>query len=213
MNPPREIPASEPRGANRRLRERRANGFTLIEMLLVLALLVALAAIVWPALDRPLANQRLRRAADQVRAEWIRARTKAITSGEVVAFRFRPNDGAYRVEAKTDSAALSVAFGMAGQTSIDQVRPVAATLPDKVVFLVQEVGADSRAAMLANRDRANSIVEFDWSEPILFFPNGTATAARVVLGGENERCIGLELRALTGDGRVGPVFPLSEMNP
>jgi len=51
---------------------------TLIEVLLVLALLVMLAAMTWPALDRPMADQRLRKAADRVRTAWVRARIDAM---------------------------------------------------------------------------------------------------------------------------------------
>ena len=59
--------AEHPRRARRR-------GVTLVEVLLVLVVLTLIAAIAWPSLQRPFADQRLRDAADMVRAEWASAR-------------------------------------------------------------------------------------------------------------------------------------------
>src|SRR5689334_8654933 len=56
-------------------------GVTLLEVSLVLGLLVVLAAVVWPQLDRPLASERLKRSADQLRADFTKARVAAMESG------------------------------------------------------------------------------------------------------------------------------------
>ncbi|MBN2217459.1 MAG: prepilin-type N-terminal cleavage/methylation domain-containing protein, partial [Pirellulales bacterium] len=61
-------------------------GVTLIELLLVLAILALVAATAWPSLERSLADQRLRDAADTIRAEWQHARAQAMSSG--VAYQF-----------------------------------------------------------------------------------------------------------------------------
>ncbi len=65
-------------------------GFTLLELTLVLALLVVISAMVWPAFEKPLASERLRRGADKVRAEWTRTRVRAMTTGSPHVFRYQP---------------------------------------------------------------------------------------------------------------------------
>src|SRR6185437_3581200 len=84
----------------------RRSAFTLLELLLALSVLVAVAAITWPALERPLASQRLRRAAEQVRTQWIKARTKAISTGETYSFRYEPDTARFRVESQSQEASL-----------------------------------------------------------------------------------------------------------
>ena len=63
--------------------------FTLVEVMLVLALLVVIGALIWPAVKGPFEGQRLRKAGDQVRAEWTRARTRAMKSGRTQVFQFQ----------------------------------------------------------------------------------------------------------------------------
>jgi len=62
-----------------------------MELLLVLAVLVAVAAMAWPAMVGPLETQRLRAGAEMVRVQWMRARVKAIETGRTYVFRFAPN--------------------------------------------------------------------------------------------------------------------------
>ncbi len=205
------------------MRDRRA--FTLLELLLVLALLAMMAAFSWPALRGSMGGQNLRSAGDQVRTSWLRARTKAITSGEAMSFRYQPGTGRYRIEQRTEQqillAAFSASLGGAGQPggggssaaavpSAAPLPPVEDELPEGVSFGDSEVMADSRATRLAAEDRVRSMGDGSWSEAVLFYPDGTATAARVVLVGARGRAIAIELRSLTGDVRVGPIFSVEE---
>jgi prepilin-type N-terminal cleavage/methylation domain-containing protein len=208
------------------MKNRRA--FTLLELLLVLALLAIMAAFSWPALRGSMGGQNLRSAGDQVRTNWLRARTKAITSGEAMSFRYQPGTGRYRIEQRTEQQILLAAFtaspGGAGQpgggassaTAVQSgsppapVPPIEDKLPDGVSFGGSEVMADSRATRLAAEDRVRSMGDGSWSEAVLFYPDGTATAAQVVLVGARGRAIAIELRGLTGDVRVGPIFSVEE---
>jgi len=79
-------------------RHRRRTGFTLMEILLVLALLVAIAAISLPALNGPMENHRLRMAGDMVRVEWSHARNKAMESGRTYVFKYQPELGNFKIE-------------------------------------------------------------------------------------------------------------------
>jgi hypothetical protein len=50
------------------------------------------------------------------------------------------------------------------------------------------------------------LADGSWSGAVLFYPDGTATSARVVLLGGRGRAIAVEVRSLTGDVRVSQVF-------
>src|SRR5262245_36031751 len=71
--------------------------FTLLEMVLVLALLVIMAAISLPAINEQYADYRVHAAADQVRARWADARTQAVNEGRAYRFAVVRNRGNFRV--------------------------------------------------------------------------------------------------------------------
>ncbi|MHB8898361.1 MAG: prepilin-type N-terminal cleavage/methylation domain-containing protein, partial [Thermoguttaceae bacterium] len=73
---------------------------TLIEVLLVLSLLVMLAAMTWPAMDRPMADQRLRKAADMVRTAWAKARIEAMSTGQTLLFESTLDSDQYTIQAQ-----------------------------------------------------------------------------------------------------------------
>jgi len=79
-------------------RPRRRGGLTLMEILLVLALLVAIAAISLPALRGPMENQRLRMSGDMVRVQWSHARNKAMESGRTYVFQYQPELRDFKIE-------------------------------------------------------------------------------------------------------------------
>jgi type II secretion system protein H len=203
--------------------------FTLLELLLVLALAGMMLAFAWPSLNRSLDTQRLNRGADLVRTHLLRARTKAITSGEIVSFRHQIDGGQFRVEQQSNNNAMLESGGMAtggptgasgapasagtassmnnssGSASVEPLPPVEEQLPEGVKFLKGEVGTDSRMGYISINDRFTSVNDAAWSQPILFFPDGTATGAKIRVGGDRERSIEIELRSLTGGVLVGEV--------
>lgn len=183
---------------------------TLVEVLLALCLLVVLASITWPALDRPMATHRLRKAADLVRVEWSRARVKAMSTGETQVFRFSPETGRYAVEALGGMECTADAMGTSGGIGVeadaaDQVTVTERELPDKILFVSGETAEDSRSLPAGTDDTELSAAENGWSDPIQFYVDGTATTATVVLKNEFDLTIELRLRGLTGQATVGKV--------
>lgn len=188
-------------------------GFSLVEVLLVLTLLVIIGGLVWTATDYPIVGQRLRRAADRVQAVWSKARVEAMTSGRIQLFRYAPNTGRFDVETRSG-------FGFyAGQNSQDaaneQATPLAAadselandenSLPQGIIFVASATEMDSRAAAVLE-DESTGGAATQWSEPILFYPDGTTSNARLVLSTEEGRCVELSLRGLTGVATAGDPF-------
>ena len=64
-------------------------GFTLIEIVLVLTIVLALAALGIPVLRGTLAQQQLKSSADQIRGEWLDTRVLAMEEGQVFCIRYK----------------------------------------------------------------------------------------------------------------------------
>jgi prepilin-type N-terminal cleavage/methylation domain-containing protein len=75
----------------------RRPGLTLLEVLLVMAILLTLAAVAYPTLSAMYGDVRVKAAADQVRAAWTEARAKAIEDGRPYRFSVEESTGKYRV--------------------------------------------------------------------------------------------------------------------
>src|SRR4051794_399213 len=76
---------------------RQRSGFTLLEVLLVMAILVILAAVSLPTLDAMYGDTKLRGAADEVVGAWGEARARAIDTGVNFRFAIMPGKERYRI--------------------------------------------------------------------------------------------------------------------
>lgn len=193
---------------------------TLLELLLVLCLLVILAALAWPALDRPLATQRLRKAADSLRAEWGRARVEAMSSGQTFIFRCTPESGRYSVEsflgpeAAPDTALLEETDGSGDrEQALADVHWHERSLPEGILFAAGRIAFDGRSQMVQSEEESLGATEATRTEPILFYPDGTTSTAQVLLKNEHGSLIELSLRGLTGVVTVGETFSWEEPLP
>lgn len=187
---------------------------TLIEVLLVLTLLVVLAAMTWPAMDRPMADQRLRKGADRVRTSWAKARVDAMTSGQTYVFRCTLDSDEYTIESQDGpesvSSMTSSTMGEFDETATDLTEPVSKRsrkLPQDVRFVDGEVAFDTRATILEESLEATDADRSDTClETILFFPDGTTSTATLVLENKYQRRVELSLRGLTGVITVGDTY-------
>ncbi|MEE8452589.1 MAG: hypothetical protein V3R99_11765 [Thermoguttaceae bacterium] len=184
-------------------------GFTLIEVFLTLCLLVIIASFVWPVMNKPFANQRLKKSADRIRIQWCRARIDAMDDGAVYVFRYAIEGDRYQVERRDDlmataDASLEQSVGRPGVTGTPQL--IERLLPYGVTFVAGEIEPDSRATMLGIDSDASataSSTAANWSQPIVFYPDGTTSTAKLVMKNKHGRQIRLSLRGLTGVVRVG----------
>lgn len=191
-------------------------GFTLLELTLVLALLVVVAAMVWPAFEKPLASERLRHGADKVRSEWTRTRVRAMTTGTPHVFRYVPLTNQYQVEiwsgAESQIEAASLAdFGLAQQQAVVAQGVGEKRLPDGVVFDANQTLQDTRAMLVSAAGTQTQMGQAQWSDPIYFFPDGTTSTARLLLHNELNLYVVLDLRGLTGVVTVSPVLTADEL--
>jgi prepilin-type N-terminal cleavage/methylation domain-containing protein len=196
-------------------------GFTLVETMIVLAVLALLSSLTWPAVRGMLGKGELRGAAKQVRVALVKARLGAIESGVAQSFRYLP--GTERFE----TVPLPTSLDEEKRPSTSRIRqglsenePVPGFLPQGVVFEENDSRAAAQVSPLPHagveqqvsplpqagegpgvrgRDDAN------WSTPILFFPNGRSSGARIRLAGPRGMSIEVTLRGTNGATRIGPL--------
>src|SRR5436305_9227217 len=72
-------------------------GFTILELLLVLAILVMLAAMAYPAIESMYDDMKVEAAADHLRGRLAQARSQAINDGRAYRIGVKPDSGDYRL--------------------------------------------------------------------------------------------------------------------
>lgn len=178
------------------------SGFSLLEILMVLAVFFMVTAVAMPAVNRAYVGQQLVGAADVVRARFAEARVKAIESGDIYGFFYMPGEGQYFI------APMVQGF----QSMQNGVQPtvVEQLLKNKITFASGETMQDSRSLDAA----ANSTSQYDSMRPVLFYPDGTSQDAVVLLQSETgDSIIQVELRGLTGSSSKSNVMDNEEVQP
>jgi len=79
------------------------SGFSLLELVIVLAILVSLTAISWPRLNRLIGKSSLREAAMEFAAELAEARQRAIRIGQPVDIWILPDSNAFAIGQRPES--------------------------------------------------------------------------------------------------------------
>ncbi len=173
-------------------------GFTLLEIMLVLALLVLVAAASFPYFEGWFQAYRLTEGVDAVRTQWVKARTLAMEESRAYRFAWQVGSGRYRLapddlenwpELAGTLAAPRLWGGNTAGTVVDE------SLPEGVRFL--------------SGDGASTEGDGGWCrETIVFRPNGTTlilsvdgverSEAQVPLIDARGRVNVLQLRGLTG---------------
>jgi len=194
-------------------------GFTLVEMLLVLAIIVVMAAAAAPALRGVMQDAALRNAADTIRIHWTRAHVKAMKTGRIQVFRFELNGSRYTVQpwAAADDAVEAApavqGFGTAEEETasprLDETG--APRLPEGTLFVAGAAALEGRSQSIEKDIKDANKFEADWSQPILFYPDGSTSDAWVIVAGEREVAIRVELRGMTGTTTIGEITDQEEL--
>jgi type II secretion system protein H len=159
-------------------------GYSLVELLIVLAILAALAALVQPSIRGVLDKSRLTAGANQVKSALAKTRALAIREGVPVWFRFEPGGHRWWIERNSATTPLqqSVASGASvGQSPADSVVVLRADkLPEGVFFPVSAPDQPLR---------------------VQFSPAGRTVSSSLRLVGQRQFVIDLTIRGLTGMAR------------
>jgi prepilin-type N-terminal cleavage/methylation domain-containing protein len=177
---------------------RRRGGFTLIELMLVLAVIALVSFAAYPAFDAWFQSQKLGEGVDKVRTLWIKARVQAMEEGQPYRFAWEMNSGHFRLapddlENWPDLAGAAngphlTTTGTGLGLQLDQV------LPGGVQFRAGDGGGGGNGG---------------WApEAIIFLANGTAQIlaadgtekpeTQVILADRSGQMRALKVRGLTG---------------
>lgn len=209
-------------------RVQRPVGFTLLEVLLTLAVLAAIAALVVPMFGDLLADRRLARGGEVVRVEMTRARLEAMRSGRTQMMRIQLGTGEFAVqpwysaEDMTETAEMtgSGAALLSGGTPMaapnlppgQMQQPVESeTLPEGITFADVRVEATARSMVVQMQSGtavASATQDVPGSaQPILFYADGTTSTAAVTVIDQTVGRVTVALRGLTGEATPSEIMP------
>ena len=199
----------------------RRTAFTLLELLLTLAVLAAIAAVSIPQVGLLMGDRRLVRAGDQLRVEMTRLRVESMREGRVMMLEAMLEGTSFRIKPFFSTSDATEAFD---QTASQQGLLTGATqgivtaviadpaveetieLPEDVVVSAVGVVSAARAMEIEQLTIANQ--SEGWSHPILFYPDGSTSTAVVTLSNPTLGKVMVKIRGITGDVSVSEVLPL-----
>jgi len=185
-------------------------------MMLVLAILVAFAGITMISLTKMLPDQRLRQSANLIRADWAGARTKAMKSGAIYVFRYEVGGDRYSVSPWMADESLEVE---ASENALEEdaddavAAPAEGTGPkllEGVTFSGGDTAGSARDARVEESMQSSGGMQ---GRPVLFYPDGSTSDARLILGNTQERFMVIDLRGLTGVTQSSDVLASEELSP
>jgi type II secretory pathway pseudopilin PulG len=175
----------------RSIRLPRSRGFTLIDLLFLLALLTVVAAIAVPQLLASLNRQRAWAAARYLAARMAAARTYAVTRSATVALRFRSNRGDVTFQTFVDDNHNGVrTLDIASRVD----RPIDTPVRLSDLFPGVAIGASAEVGTDAVRIGATDLLSFT--------PHGTATPGTIYVRGRDGLQLAVRVTGATGRTRV-----------
>ena len=145
-----------------------------------------------------------------IQNELMRARVEAMESGRVRMFRYQIDTGSFKVapllrtsdELENNLAGTSQGIGISQAVfQSAEAEVVEGTLEEGIVFAGESVEADMRSYTLG-QEQGGDLSIADWSNPVLFYPDGTTSDAKVYLRDNGGTLISVQLRGLTGIARI-----------
>jgi len=190
-------------------------GITLIELMLALAIMVILAALAAPAVGRAWERYRVKAAGEQLRAAFTHAHVTAMRTGQIQVLRFEMGGDKYYLQPwMAGDEAINVSAEEAYEQSMPsyQAEPVKEEkLPEDVTFEVAEAKFDTRAMEIDEEAAKQQSALVQWSQPVLFYPDGTSSQAKITVANKRGQAVQVTLRKLTGLSTVSAISTLDEL--
>lgn len=176
-------------------------GFTLLELLLVVAVLVAATALLYPSLQSSYGSYKVTAGADAVKAGWTNARAMAIENSRPFRFSVVLNKGNYRI------APDDPAFWTGGNVP-DHGTPGNPTVIEKA--LPRGIKFTQGSSTQGSRDDDDTVLDSgslgsaQWTTLVVFLPDGTARPGALPEGAVrgDQDMVDVELQSSGARGKV-----------
>src|SRR5262245_58206835 len=168
---------------------RRRTAYTLLEVLLVLAIIVVVTTLSMPTVLNMFDGLRLKAASDSVRTAWANARSWSIDEARPYRFAIIPGKGNFRVAPDT----AEFWNGQSGEGMNGMV--MESSLPRGIRFTGADGGDPGDGNTIADTSGGGA----EWTHVVTFLPDGTAAEdVTVEFQYGSGRPTVLRLRGLTG---------------
>ncbi|MCA9191676.1 MAG: prepilin-type N-terminal cleavage/methylation domain-containing protein [Planctomycetales bacterium] len=194
--------------------------FTLLELILVLAIIGLIGSIAVPALLDSYERQKVQSSADMIRISWEETRLQAMRTGQTQVFECVPGERDFSIRSLQQQsdylnagagAELMTASGMIVETQSNGMLSTQGTLPgqsaedtekleESISFVSCIVAGDMRAYTTAQK--TGTLSTNTSSQPVYFYPDGSTSTAEVRIQNTRGDVRSIQLRGLTGQARV-----------
>lgn len=158
------------------------NGYTLLELMLVLALIVVAGGITFSLADVMLNSNKAAAAQDQIRAALVKLRSRAMAEGRAYTFQVMNNAGQYKIAPDVESELTA--------NSEDPPFQQETKLPEGVLFVKQKESLYGKSTPLGGST---------YETAVIFHPDGTASEdAVLIFGVQGQTARAIRIRGLTG---------------
>lgn len=199
------------------------SGFTLLELMLVLSILVAMGAIMTPMLGVLFERQKLKGAATEIRLRFEQARLEAMRTGQTQVFECVPETASFTfkplvLQSETSNAGVGATVLSGGTmvevqengflSSADPDMGEAEELEGEIKFVSCVVAPDMRAYSVAQDSTTSGVVGVNdlststVGQRVLFYADGSTSSAEVQLKSPRGDIRAVQIRGLTGHSKV-----------
>jgi len=181
------------------MKMKRRSGSTLIEIILVMAILVIISAMSVPSLQSMYGSYKLNGGVDSVRSAWADARARAIEEGRPYRFSVEQDGSSYRVAPNQDD------YWTGGNGPDDDPNGrgliLEKSLPAGVRFSVNGEPSNPSPAEEPTKDTLDEkpVTTSNWTTAVIFEPDGTSKQdVGVLFTVRGCKPTTLQLRGMTG---------------
>ena len=176
--------------------------------MLVLAVLVVIVSLTWPAMSSYMREQEILEGAEAARSAAASTRIKAIDTGLTYQFRYEPG-GRRFVVVPFDPPETLAASSTPTDGGVGTYPVLSGQLGEQSKFVVPDgqptVAEGLPRESFANLPDVNELAATAWGPPLLFYPDGTAADATFGIVNEINLRVDLSIRGLTGTLTVSPL--------
>ncbi|MDP1796500.1 MAG: prepilin-type N-terminal cleavage/methylation domain-containing protein [Planctomycetaceae bacterium] len=194
------------------------SAYTLLEVLLALAVISVLAGVTIPSALRMYADSKLTDAAEKVRAMVGETRLHAINMGERFQFRYEKH-GRHYVQIPVE---VPIPVDTSNTTVVAPPRPPSrlGILPEGLHFTTENerliqpgsepISQPLNPDLFNDLPKSKDLAALDWSPAIIFAEDGSANDASWIVVDTRKQAVPVEVRGLTGAATIAPMFPFKD---